>query len=359
MWALRSHTQPVRQAVARGVVVPCCVRSMTADARSSQAGVGATGLLRDPSTGRFAALGTLVRAAFGVAFVAGVVRAVTAAVVSPSGTTAAFLADASLGSGSDPAEPAPEPPAPTAEPASNGPGPSAHGCSAATPTRPTTRSVETTTARRRLRTMEGRPRSIGRGPGAADAAGRPTGRDIVAGFEARAGGVDCHEAAETLSGPIAIQTPHALQNARLGGLGTPQSQHSTDEAAGALGGIGRAAGAPAGIDAGEGDDLVDDRDPVPVDGDGVPVDGTADADGAPAADDRGAGEVADAASSRVGAGREGVVPAADATASVGRGGSAGATRESHSAQKAVSGAAGVPHMGQTAGVSTPVLSSRL
>jgi hypothetical protein len=123
---------------------------------------------------------------------------------------------------------------------------------------------------------------------------------------------------------MAIHTPHALQNARLGGLGTPQSQHSTDGGAGS----GRWLGVPG--------RLLE-----------VPCDGRP-----PEDEERGTGAVSMAS------GGVAKVPATDATASVGRGEAARATSESHSAQKLASGLAGVPHMGHTDGVSTPGVCGR-
>jgi hypothetical protein len=121
---------------------------------------------------------------------------------------------------------------------------------------------------------------------------------VEVGDAGRAGAVDVHDAVDALAGPMAIQTPQSLQKARLGGLGVPQSQHATDGGA-----LSRATfGAMAGTTAAAGS-----------------------------------------------------LPAPDATASVGRGGAAGVTRESHSLQKSASGWTGVPHMGQADGVSTRAL----
>ena len=116
---------------------------------------------------------------------------------------------------------------------------------------------------------------------------------------------------------MAIQTPQALQNARLVGFAVPQPQHSMVCESGSGGGPTFGAAAR------------DER--------------------VPAEEDRGRGIAMEGANE----------PPTDATASVGRGETGRSTSESQTAQKLASCLTGVPHMGQADGVSTPGVSGSI
>jgi hypothetical protein len=178
---------------------------------------------------------------------------------------------------------------------------------------------------------------MGRGPSTGDAEVRGAGT-VAVGEVGRAAAFDVHEAVDVLAGPMAIQTPQALQNARLGGLGVPQSQQSTDgdELSRAI--VGPSAPSPAAPFTED-----EERGTGEVAGLAGEWTVTAPGDGATPA-------TVGSALTAVGS-----VPAPDATASVGRGRAASVTRESHSLQKLASGWTGVPHMGQADGVSTRAL----
>jgi hypothetical protein len=185
---------------------------------------------------------------------------------------------------------------------------------------------------------------MGRGPSTGDAEVRGAGT-VAVGEVGRAAAFDVHEAVDALAGPMAIQTPQARQNARLGGLGVPQSQHSTDgeELSRAI--VGPSAARPAAPFTED-----EERGTGEVAGLAGEWTVTAPGDGATPATVGSVPATVVSVPATVGS-----VPAPDATASVGRGRATGVTRESHSLQKMASGWTGVPHMGQADGVSTRAL----